>query len=268
MDVSESISGCRQASAVLLDGVGAGAGWTDATARQPSLLPGWSVGHVLTHLARNADSHRRMAEAAAEGRVVDQYPGGPVQREAEIEAGARRPAGQILDDLRASRVGAAGRPGTGLAPEVVGPGTVAAVAPSPGRWPEQPFLRWREVALHSSDLGLDGLAAEQWSDAYVDHELRRQLAALAPRLPGRPPVDVVVTDRGWDVVVMGTAPRHRSAPVATVAGTARRSWPGWSAGGPAPRAVAVRLTGVARPCPVSRGPWRPRAPRGPAPPRP
>ncbi|MGA0355459.1 MAG: maleylpyruvate isomerase N-terminal domain-containing protein, partial [Ilumatobacteraceae bacterium] len=24
---------------------------------RPSRLPGWSVGHILTHLARNADSH-------------------------------------------------------------------------------------------------------------------------------------------------------------------------------------------------------------------
>ena len=28
-------------------------------------LEGWTVGHVLTHLARNADSHVRMLEAAA-----------------------------------------------------------------------------------------------------------------------------------------------------------------------------------------------------------
>jgi maleylpyruvate isomerase len=28
---------------------------TDAQAREPSLLPGWTRGHVLTHIARNAD---------------------------------------------------------------------------------------------------------------------------------------------------------------------------------------------------------------------
>jgi maleylpyruvate isomerase len=28
---------------------------TDGQAREASLLPGWSRGHVLTHLARNAD---------------------------------------------------------------------------------------------------------------------------------------------------------------------------------------------------------------------
>ena len=28
---------------------------SDTQAREPSLLPGWSRGHVLTHIARNAD---------------------------------------------------------------------------------------------------------------------------------------------------------------------------------------------------------------------
>ena len=40
-------------------------GLDDAKVRSPSLLPGWSIGHVLTHVARNADSHRRRADAAS-----------------------------------------------------------------------------------------------------------------------------------------------------------------------------------------------------------
>ena len=38
----------------------AAAGLTDAQAREPSRLPGWSRGHVLTHLARNADGLRNL----------------------------------------------------------------------------------------------------------------------------------------------------------------------------------------------------------------
>ena len=34
----------------------------DDRVRQPSLLPDWTVGHVLSHVARNADSHRRHAK--------------------------------------------------------------------------------------------------------------------------------------------------------------------------------------------------------------
>ena len=69
----------------------------DEQMRRPSLLPGWSVGHVLTHVARNADSHVRRAEAAVRGVVVDQYDGGYAGREAEIEAGAREAATESPD---------------------------------------------------------------------------------------------------------------------------------------------------------------------------
>jgi ABC-type lipoprotein export system ATPase subunit len=37
-------------------------------ATDPSRLPGWNFGHVITHLARNADSHRRLIDAAETGR--------------------------------------------------------------------------------------------------------------------------------------------------------------------------------------------------------
>ena len=42
---------------------------TDEVARQPSTLDGWSVGHVLNHLARNADSHTGVFVAAARGEI-------------------------------------------------------------------------------------------------------------------------------------------------------------------------------------------------------
>ncbi len=218
MQVAASIGGCLQASGVLLEAL-EGDGFSDGVARQPSLLPGWSVGHLLTHLARNADSHLRMIEAGAEDRVVDQYPGGTAQREAEIEAGAHRPAREIQDDLRTSE----------LDLQAAWDGVSSEVWLRNSRrwgtqpWPlaEQPFLRWREVALHSTDLGIAGLTPDVWADAYVDQELRRQLVALAPRLPGRLAVDVEVTDRGWDVVVMGTGVGEPE-PLATAAGTSRQ----------------------------------------------
>lgn len=45
---------CREAQERLLLRV---AGLDDGAMRAPSRLPGWTVGHVLTHLARNADAH-------------------------------------------------------------------------------------------------------------------------------------------------------------------------------------------------------------------
>jgi maleylpyruvate isomerase len=73
---------------------------TDADCRGPSLLPGWSRGHVLTHWARNADGQSRMLAAAMHGEIAAQYPGGDAQRESDIEAGAARPARLILSDVR------------------------------------------------------------------------------------------------------------------------------------------------------------------------
>ncbi len=168
------------------------AGLTDALARGASLLPGWSVGHVLTHLARNADSHVRMLEGAWRGEVADQYPGGNERRAADIEAGAGRPAADLVADV----AGSAGRLEEAWAatPEEVwrtGQGRVVG-----GLWPlaELPFRRWREVEIHHVDLGLT-YGIEDWPDAYVEAELARTLPSLAARLPAGATVDVDSLDR-------------------------------------------------------------------------
>jgi maleylpyruvate isomerase len=38
-------------------------GLPDRAAREPSLLPGWTRGHVLTHIARNAEGGTRLLNA-------------------------------------------------------------------------------------------------------------------------------------------------------------------------------------------------------------
>ena len=60
------------------------------------------MGHVLTHIARNADGLRRMIEGARRGEQAMQYPGGMAQRNEEIDAGADRPAGALVEDVRAT----------------------------------------------------------------------------------------------------------------------------------------------------------------------
>src|SRR3954449_1423873 len=96
-EIDLRVQGCRSAQATLLAALSA---LTDEQARQPCLLPGWSVGHLLTHVARNADSVVRRFDGAMRGEVVDQYEGGPVGREAEIDAGAHRSAVELVDDVR------------------------------------------------------------------------------------------------------------------------------------------------------------------------
>jgi uncharacterized protein (TIGR03083 family) len=98
-DPGQAIGLCRAAHARLMVTV---AGVTDEQARSPSRLPGWTIGHVLTHLARNADGHARRLDGALRGADVPRYPGGSAQRSAGIDAGAPRPAADIIADLAAA----------------------------------------------------------------------------------------------------------------------------------------------------------------------
>jgi maleylpyruvate isomerase len=141
---------------------------TDEVARRPSRLPGWSVGHVLTHLARNADSVVRRLEGAAAGHVLDQYAGGAEGRARDIEAGSARPAAELVADVLATNhaveAALAGFPEEGwdrLTRSVSGSEEpVDAVA----------FSRWREVEVHHVDLGL-GYTPAQWPDDLVERWL-------------------------------------------------------------------------------------------------
>ncbi|MCG8968958.1 MULTISPECIES: maleylpyruvate isomerase family mycothiol-dependent enzyme [Streptomyces] len=77
------------------------AGLDDAAVRAPSRLPGWSRAHVLTHIARSADSRTRLLTAARTGADLPQYRD-EAQRAREIEEGAGRPPAGLTDDLQAA----------------------------------------------------------------------------------------------------------------------------------------------------------------------
>lgn len=150
---------------------------SDQQARSPSRLPGWSVGHVLTHLARNADGHVVRLEGAMRGENVPRYPGGPTQREADIAAGAGRPAAELAADLEAAqerleevwrRSAEAGWPHRELHGD------------DPWDTPASPVRRMAEVEMHHVDLGL-GYEPEGWPDEYVAW----QLPVLLATVPGR-----------------------------------------------------------------------------------
>jgi len=133
----------------------------------PSRLPGWTIGHVLTHLARNADSIVRVLAAAERGEIIDRYEGGQARRDAEIEAGAPRPAEELVADVRSTiwsleqtwsthtRWDGRSREAQGREVEVS----------------ELPFMRWREVEVHRADLAL-GYDASDWPAEYVRRDLR------------------------------------------------------------------------------------------------
>jgi maleylpyruvate isomerase len=118
----------------------------------PSRLPGWTRGHVVTHLARNADALLRLLVWARTGVETPMYPS-PAVRNAEIEAGAGRPHAEQLDDLRATAARLADE-AAGLQPAhweaTVRTAQGRAVPASAVGW-----MRVREVWLHQVDLGAD-----------------------------------------------------------------------------------------------------------------
>ncbi|HEX4864754.1 MAG TPA: maleylpyruvate isomerase N-terminal domain-containing protein, partial [Acidimicrobiales bacterium] len=175
LDLEATIDGCRVAHRSLRVTLGK---LDDETARAPSRLPGWSVGHLLTHLARNADSHVRMLEGALAGEHLEQYPGGRPERDADIEAGAARPAFALVDDLV---VAFARLEDTWdrMTPEAWDGHGVSAGQMRPCR--NLPFMRWREVEVHHVDLGM-GYEVENWPQAYLGIELPLALARLPHRI--------------------------------------------------------------------------------------
>jgi maleylpyruvate isomerase len=172
---TEYIDGCRASHTKLEQHL---AGLTDDVARQPSLLPDWSVGHVLSHLARNADSVVRRLQGAIRGEIVDQYVGGREGRANEIEGGAARSAAELLEDVRASN--AAVDALLASAPDDIWDRPTRPVGGD-----EQPahrvvFSRWREVEVHMVDLGL-GYAPDRWPAGLVAEWLPPMLTGLAHR---------------------------------------------------------------------------------------
>jgi maleylpyruvate isomerase len=172
----EALAAVREAEGRLLDVV---AGFDDAFVAGPSLLPGWTVGHLITHLARNADSHTRRTAAAIGGVMVDQYPGGMEQRNGEIEAGAGRGAGALHADLTRSsdRLLAAWAD----VPDRAWANVTRDGSGRERRLDELPSRRWLEVEVHLVDLDC-GVTHRDWPDAFVEARLPEMRAGSTDRL--------------------------------------------------------------------------------------
>ncbi len=145
-------------------------------AQRPSRLAGWSIGHVLTHLARNADSHTWLLEGVAADEVRTQYPT-PGMREADIAAGAGRSVGELREDL--ARACQRLEHAWNAVPDDAWD-RECMFAAGMSRADDLPFRRLREVEVHHVDLGL-AYAPRDWPHEYVVGELRRQLDGLRGR---------------------------------------------------------------------------------------
>ncbi|MFC6021108.1 maleylpyruvate isomerase family mycothiol-dependent enzyme [Plantactinospora solaniradicis] len=232
----------------------------DVAVGEPSLLPGWTRGHVLTHLARNADSYVNLLTSARTGEDVPQYPS-PAARNDGIAAGAGRTAAAQLADLRASaeRLAETARelPAEAWAAQVRstrGPRAAATLV----------WGRLREVEVHHVDLAA-GYHTADWPDAFsqrvlheVVHDLARRDTPLAlvlrPTETGQPLLlgpagraggdpGAGATDRegagGTDAAVLRTV---ADADLCTVAGPAH-ALAGWLTGRSDGKNLVVTPTG-------------------------
>jgi maleylpyruvate isomerase len=150
---------------------------------EPSLLPGWTRGHVLSHLARNADGFMNLLTWARTGEETPMYPDDDA-RERGVAEGAARPADEQLADLRAAadrlEQAAADLPPAAWATQVVmRTGRVIAAA-------EIPWRRLVELRLHQVDLD----AGVGCADLPADF-LARELAWVLDGLTGHEGVAAV-----------------------------------------------------------------------------
>jgi maleylpyruvate isomerase len=185
---AETIEHVRDATARMLSGLYV---LTDADVRRDSLCPGWTVGHVLTHVARSADGLRRSVEGARRSELVPMYDSREA-RAADIEAGAARSitelvadvaeSARLLDEAWSTLDDAVWKDGT-FPHRVLGPRPVR----------ETPALRWREVEIHRVDLGGD-YGPENWPEPFVAHVLDETVHGVTERLQIGMGLDLHATD--------------------------------------------------------------------------
>ena len=121
---------------------------TDAQAAAASRLPGWTRGHVLTHLARNADGFVNLLTWARTGVKTPMYPS-EAARDAGIEAGHGRRAAELTADLRGSSAAFAA-----AAAGLTAADWAAQVERRGDSFPAREILarRWAELEFHHVDL--------------------------------------------------------------------------------------------------------------------
>ncbi|MEU2055713.1 maleylpyruvate isomerase family mycothiol-dependent enzyme [Streptomyces bungoensis] len=222
IDHAHDLACVREATERLLT---AAAALDNASLAQPSRLPGWTRGHVLAHLARNADALVNVLE----GRPMYKS---AAARDADIERDAPRPVDVQLTDVResAARFQQAGAvPADWSRTVELRNGVTDSAA-------RLPFRRWAEVELHHVDLGI-GYELEDVPAEFAE----REIDFLAQRFSEHPDVPATrVTDgtRAW------STGREASGPEVTVSGPAAELL-GWLAG--RREGASLEVTGGALP---------------------
>jgi maleylpyruvate isomerase len=184
----------------------------DRQVLEPSLLPGWTRAHVLTHIARNADALVNLLTWARTGEKIPMYPSREA-RNADIEAGSRRGAAELRDDIARSHL---------RFREAVNSVDTTAWN-SRVEWGSEhrggpasfvPVLRGVEVELHHTDLGLGHQPAD-WEPNLIREALSYICEGLHERA-GEPLV-LQATDTWATLELGGPGARTIEGPQAALA---------------------------------------------------
>ncbi|GAA1588344.1 maleylpyruvate isomerase family mycothiol-dependent enzyme [Kribbella hippodromi] len=172
----------------------------DPTARAASALPGWSRGHVITHLANFSEAMTRQVDEALQGRLIEVYDGGRPARDSAIEAGADRPATELKAHVTEAVT------------------TLLTSWDKVTDW-DLPILHrnsnlaagleatWRELTIHTTDLDL-AVTPASWPNDFCLH----LLDFLRPRTPEgthlilQSPTITWENGTGQDLTLTGTLP--------------------------------------------------------------
>jgi maleylpyruvate isomerase len=155
----------------------------------PSLCSGWTRGHILTHIARNADGIGNLVTWATTSARTPMYASAE-SREADIEAGSTRTLAELVADVESSAAHLAGRLAS-LRPEH----DTVTLRLRNGREltaSQIPALRLRELVFHHVDLDAG------FGFADIDPQLQAgYLAGAVGALednPDAPSLDLVTAD--------------------------------------------------------------------------
>lgn len=167
-------------------------GMSEGSYAEPSLLPDWTRGHVVAHLALNAESLAGVLRGLLEGKRVPMYPS---QEARDGDIAALEPAGP--EALRSRLLGGV----TDFADAIVAVPDEAwntDIERTPGAATTFKAgailgMRHREVEIHHADLGLAYTRAD-WPDAFAVHLIE----AMAKRQRPAPfSVHAADLDRTW-----------------------------------------------------------------------
>jgi maleylpyruvate isomerase len=194
--VDDALQDLADATADLITNIGK---LTEADARGASLLPGWTRGHVLTHLARNAEGGVRLLGWARTGVPSYEYPS-VAARAAAIEEGANRPAAVLVDDVTVTAAAFAAA-AAAMRPEDWQHPVTWTIG---GQTPAEHVVgsRLAEVLIHHVDTDL-GYGPGSWPATFVHDTLPAIVRSLTERQLAPLSAQLNATDTGHSFVLGG-----------------------------------------------------------------